>query len=399
MMGVTLYNTSMNRIKLAYTDDDLYNFSMSWAFQMFPDIKVRYRYINRMKDFRFPDGFDKVLQQQCEMCDDLVITPAEESYLGSKPWYPRTFLKTLHGIRLNHKDVTISQKDGLLDIAIEGYPYEVCFWECTLLPTITQMVNMDLATGQMKPMAPDWKDRIRRKADAFSTAGVNWVDFGTRRRYSTEVHQEVVRIMKEYTPYFRGTSNVFLAMTNGISAVGTYAHQWEQLCQAIFGPRMAAHMAMKLWAERYHGNLGTALSDTLTTEYFLKAFDSYFANLFTGCRQDSGNPFVFTDKFVAHYKSLGIDPSTKIIVFSDGLDTEKAIRLHEYCKGKIRCTMGIGTYLTNDVGYRPMNHVVKMSEVFFQGEWIPVVKLSDDVGKHTGDEDVIKHVIRELRLR
>jgi nicotinate phosphoribosyltransferase len=376
----------------------MYNFSMCWGFQMFPDIRVRYRYICRMKDFVFPTGFDKALVEQCEKCEDLSITPAEEAYLGNKPWYPRTFLKTLHGIRLNHQDVAIQLNNGHLGIQIEGYPYEVCFWECTLLPTITQMVNTDFRTGEMKPLALNWKDRIRRKAEAMAEAKVNWIDFGTRRRYSTSVHEEVVRIMKEYAPYFRGTSNVFLAMKYGINAAGTYAHQWEQLMQAIYGPRMAARMAMQHWGERYHGNLGTALSDTLTTDYFLKVFDSHFANLFTGVRQDSGDPFVFADKIIAHYKSLGIDPMTKIVVFSDSLDVEKAIKLHRYCEGKIRCTMGIGTHLTNDVGYRPMNHVIKMFEVFFNGEWIPVVKLSDDAGKHTGNEDTITHVMKELRI-
>lgn len=389
----------MERIKLAFTDDDMYNFSMAWAYQMFPDIKVRYRYICRMKDFSFAPNFDKHLMQQCEMCDDLKITPEEEAYLGSKPWYPRTFIKSLRGTKFNHKDVTIKQTNGKLDIQVEGYPDEVVFWECTLLPTITEMVNTNLETGIMKPINWDWKDRVRRKADALSAAHVHWIDFGTRRRFSTEVHKEVVKIMKEYDPYFRGTSNVFLAMANNTNSNGTYAHQWEQLCQAIYGPRMAAQMAMKHWEERYHGYLGTALSDTLTTEYFLKVFDTHYANLFSGIRQDSGDPFVFTDKLISHYKSLGIDPMTKIIVFSDGLDTDKAIRLNEYCKDKIRCTMGIGTYLTNDVGHRPMNHVIKMSEVFFQGEWIPVVKLSDDAGKNTGDPEVIQHVCRELRLR
>ena len=388
----------MDRIKLAYTDDDLYNFSMAWAFQMFPDIKVRYRYINRMKNFSFPDGFAKELENQCEQCDDLRITPAEENFLLSRPWYPRTFLKSLHGIKFNHKDVYIKQNGGALDIQIEGYPYEVCFWECTLLPTITQMVNTNFDTGLMNPMVSDWQDILRRKADALFDAKVNWIEFGTRRRACAYVQEEAIRIMKDYTPYFRGTSNVWFAMKYGIPAAGTYAHQWEQLMQAIYGPRMAAKMAMKHWEERYHGYLGTALSDTLTTDYFLKVFDTHFANLFTGVRQDSGDPFVFADKIIAHYKKLGIDPMTKIIIFSDSLNVEKAIRLNEYCKDRIRCTMGIGTNITADVGYAQMNHVIKMSEVFFNGEWVPVCKLSDDIGKYTGDEETIQHVKRELRI-
>lgn len=386
-------------IKMAFTDDDLYNFSMAWAYQNWSNVLVKYRYINRMPGFVFQPGFDKALTLQCEMCESHQLSREEEDFFGTMPWFPRTFIQSLRGVRLDHKAVSINMKNGVLDVEITGYPYEVVFWECTLLPIITQLVNMDWETGKMKKMVPDWKDRIRKKADALAKAEVNWIDFGTRRRYSTEVHNSVVEIHKEYIPYFRGTSNVFLAMKHKIRAAGTYAHQFEQLMQAIYGPRMAAYKAMEHWVTTYHGNLGTALSDTLTTEYFLRIFDTYFANLFQGIRQDSGNPFLFTDKIIAHYKKLGIEPMTKIIIFSDGLDIEKAIKLNKYCKDKIRCTMGIGTNLTADVGYPPMNHVIKMSEVFFQNEWIPVVKLSDDKGKHIGDEETIQHIVRELRIQ
>ena len=388
----------MKCIKMAFTDDDLYNFSMAWAYQKWPDILVRYRYKNRMKDFRFSPGIDKVVAKQCEMCEELTLSAQEEDFLSTMKWYPRTFLNSLRGTRFNHKAVSVWMKDDMLNIEITGYPYEVVFWECTLLPIITQLVNMNWVTGQMNEMAPDWKDRIRRKADELAAAKVNWIDFGTRRRYSTEVHNSVVEIMKDYAPYFRGTSNVYLAMLHNIRAAGTYAHQYEQFMQAIYGPRMASLKAMEHWVTTYHGNLGTALSDTLTTDYFLRVFDTYFANLFQGVRQDSGDPFVFADKMIDHYKKLGIDPMTKVIVFSDSLDVNKAIRLNKYCKDFIRCTMGIGTHLTADVGYQPMNHVIKMTDVFFQNEWIPVVKLSDDKGKHIGDEETIQHVMRELRI-
>jgi nicotinate phosphoribosyltransferase len=383
-------------LKRSFIDDDLYNFSMALAFQLFPDVKVRYKYINRMKGYKFAEGFDRILQEQCEMCEDLRFLPHEEKFFETMPWYPRTFINSLRGTRFDSKAVKISQKDGVLNIAIEGYPYEVCLWECTLLPTITEL---SYRYPTPKYAEDGWMDKIKQKADKLAAYKVNWADFGTRRRFSSCVHEHVVRIMSDYQPYFRGTSNVHFAEKYKVKAVGTYAHQWEQLMQAIYGPRMAAVMAMKHWQETYHGNLGTALSDTLTTNYFLKVFDSYYANLFQGVRQDSGDPYIFADKIIAHYKNLGINPMTKIIVFSDGLDVDKAIALNKYCEGKILCTFGIGTNLVSDVGHTPMNHVIKMSEVFVNGEWVPVVKLSDDLGKVTGDLEQVYHVMRELRIK
>src|SRR5690606_3733548 len=215
-----------------------------------------------------------------------------------------------------------------------------------------------------------------------------------------EVQDAVVEIMKEY-PGFRGTSNPYLARKHGVKAVGTYAHQLPMAMQALYGPKSADRMAMQHWTETYRGNLGIALSDTLTTTAFLNAFDSYYANLFTGVRHDSGDPIAFGERMIAHYEALGIDPTTKVIVFSDSLDVDTAIRIHKHFAGRIRTTMGIGTHLTADsamTGVRPLNHVIKLASIDFGTGPIGVVKLSDTAGKESGDPAMIAAVRHILGL-
>lgn len=190
---------------------------------------------------------------------------------------------------------------------------------------------------------------------------------------------------------FVGSSNVHLAMVNGVKPIGTHAHEWFMFHAAKYGFKVANSLGLEHWVDVYRGDLGIALSDTYTTDAFYNQFDKKFAKLFDGVRHDSGDPVEFAEKTINHYKKLGIDPTSKTIIFSDALNYDKVARIADYCRDKIGMSFGIGTNLTNDVGLVPMNIVVKMVEAFPEGdEWIPVVKLSDEKGKYTGDEKMIR---------
>ena len=151
---------------------------------------------------------------------------------------------------------------------------------------------------------------------------------------------------------------------------------------------------MEDWITVYDGDLGTVLTDTYTTDVFLRNFSKKHALLFTSLRQDSGDPFEFIDKAVARYKELRVNPLTKYIIFSDGLNTERAIEIRDACKGRIGCTFGIGTNLTNDTGsgFEPSNIVMKLwrCRMTAKEQWSNCVKLSDTTGKHTGEEREIE---------
>jgi len=173
--------------------------------------------------------------------------------------------------------------------------------------------------------------------------------------------------------------------------IGTHAHEWFMFHAARYGFKMANAIGLEHWVSVYRGDLGIALADTYTSTVFFKQFDKMFSKLFDGVRQDSGDAIAFADQTIAHYNQLGIDPKTKTIIFSDSLNYDRVARIAGYCQGKIGISFGIGTNLTNDVGPEPLNIVIKMTAAHPQDdEWTEVVKLSDDPGKYTGNEDTIQ---------
>lgn len=235
------------------------------------------------------------------------------------------------------------------------------------------------------------KEIAKEKIEKYRQLGVIIAEFGTRRRHSFHVQDLVVETLKTSgSGTFIGSSNVHLAHKHGVKPIGTHAHEWFMFHAARYGFKMANTLGLQHWVDVYRGDLGIALSDTYTTEVFLEQFDKMFAKLFDGVRQDSGDPVAFAEKMINHYKGKGIDPLSKSIIFSDALDYEKVARIADFCRNKIGMSFGIGTNFTNDVGLKPMNMVIKMTETQPEGDqWIPVVKLSDISGKYTGQEEMI----------
>jgi nicotinate phosphoribosyltransferase len=190
-----------------------------------------------------------------------------------------------------------------------------------------------------------------------------------------------------------------MAMLNQTKPIGTHAHEWFMFHAAKYGFKMANTVGLEHWVDVYRGDLGIALSDTYTTECFFNAFDKKFAKLFDGVRHDSGDPVTFAAKTIEHYRKLGIDPRSKTIIFSDALNYTKVERITNYCRDKIGMSFGIGTNLTNDVSLEPLNMVIKMTEALPENEpWIPVVKLSDEKGKYTGNPEMIQLAKQVLHL-
>ena len=244
-------------------------------------------------------------------------------------------------------------------------------------------------------------NKTLEKAETLKKLAVNFAEFGTRRRHSYRVQNLVMEALTQNkNSTFIGSSNVHFAMKYGVKPIGTHAHEWFMFHAAEYGFKMANELALEHWVDVYRGDLGVALSDTYTTDVFFQQFDKKFAKLFDGVRHDSGDPLEFADKTIAHYQRHGINPLFKYIIFSDGLNLEKVEEITNYCKGKIGVSFGIGTNLTNDVGLKPMNIVMKLIGVQAPNkEWIPTVKLSDEHGKYTGDPKMIELAKEFLRIK
>lgn len=376
-------------------DTDLYKLTMGQALMFkFPDVYVRYLFNDR-NNLIYPNDFDKALKEEIKKMSNLYLTQEEEFYLRSIPFLKNVYIDFLKGYRFNPAEVIVSQDNiGHLNIKIIGHCYKTIYWEVPLLAIISELYYK--MTNQKYPYTlQELNLRDYEKLAEMIRNNVNFSEFGTRRRASYENQDRLINLFvnksKELgNSRFVGTSNVHFAQKYNIKPIGTMAHEWIMCHGALYGYRMANKLAFDNWVDVYGGNLGIALSDTYTTDIFLKDFDMKFSKLFDGVRHDSGNPYEFTDKIINHYKKYNIDSLSKTIIFSNALDIKTSIKIKNYCKDKIKCSFGIGTHLTNDIGLNPMNIVIKLSDVFKNDEWVPAIKLSDDKGKHTGNKKEIE---------
>ena len=381
-------------------DNDFYKITMQNAVvKLFPSQIVKYEFINRGKH-HFPEGFADALRKTVNAMAELQLTKDEKKFLQNTcPYIDLPYLDFLEGYRYDPSEVHIEQIGNDLKVSVEGLWYRTILWEVPLLALISELHY------EMNHLERDSNETIIEKtldkAEQLNKLGVTFAEFGTRRRHSYKVHDIVVNALnKKENSTFIGSSNVHFAMKYGVKPIGTHAHEWFMFHAAEYGFKMANEIALEHWVDVYRGDLGVALSDTFTTEVFFRQFDKKFTKLFDGVRHDSGDPLEFADKTIAHYQNNGINPLYKYIIFSDGLNLEKVEEITNYCKGKIGISFGIGTNLTNDVGLKPMNIVMKLFGVQTTNkDWIPTVKLSDEHGKYTGDLKMIELAKEFLRIK
>lgn len=399
----------MHQIIRHFTDDDLYKFTMCCAvIENYPRTQVRYRFIDRDNTV-YPPGFADELLRQIALLENVVITDEEIAFMRRRCRYiPTWFYRFLKGFRYDRRWVHVSQDaKGHLSVEFEGCWSDTIMLEVKVLAIISELYYiMTGRTGRLDYGAS--YEKSYRKAQRLIAAGCMFSDFGTRRRASFDAQDTVVRAMKQCSDVmggpggFIGTSNVYFAMKYDLTPIGTMAHEFVCAIAGMYGPQMANYLAMKTWANTYRGALGTFLYDTYGWRIFSLNFSEDYANLFKGLRIDSGDNRTQLDLIIDKYRSLKIDPRTKQIVFSNGLDVDTAIELQRYAAGKCQPSFGIGTHFTNDFpGVKPMNIVIKLLAVKITESWpfyLETCKLSEDYGKYTGDSATVARFKAALHL-
>ncbi|MDH3318419.1 MAG: nicotinate phosphoribosyltransferase [Betaproteobacteria bacterium] len=363
-------------------DTDLYKFTMMQVvLHHFPGAQVEYRFKCRTEGVDLTPYLDEIGREVANLCQ-LRFRDDELAYLRGLRFMKSDFVDFLGLFQFNEKYIRIGRgaAPGEIDVTIHGPWLHTILYEIPVLAIVSEVYfrrtrpGADLGEGRRRLAA---KIDLVRKVEPALDFRIS--DFGTRRRFSLAWHEEVMRTLKSEVPqYFAGTSNVWLAMRFGVTPLGTLAHEYMQACQAL-GPRLrdAQVFAMDKWAQEYRGDLGIAISDTYGMDAFLRDFDLYFCKLFDGARHDSGDPFAWGEKMIAHYQQNRVDPHNKTLIFSDQLSFPLAIEIARRFHGRARTAFGIGTNLTNDLGFEPINIVIKMTECNGQ----PVAKVSDAPGK------------------
>ncbi len=390
------------RIFNHFTDNDLYAFTMCHASQGY-DNETEDILIIR-KSFKITDEYVRELKHQIQMFKDIVFTDDEANgMVEATPYLPRPFLEWLKTYRFDPNEVTVWAENNILKIKIKGLFYRTVFWETPLMAVISELFF------QMNGYVADkqYISRAEAKGRRLREIGARYSEFGTRRRFSYEVQKNVIAALIRTSKLLRdggvlvGTSNVHFALMYGITPTGTNGHKWVQLHAGLYGVRMANRMALKKWEEVYGTWLGTALTDTYTTDDFLKTFSRHDASLYESVRQDSGDPFEYIKKILNFYINVvKISPLSKTILFSDSLNIDTVEKIVKACLGKINCAFGIGTYLSNDIlGVEPLRIVIKQVAVWLKdGRRVGTCKLSDDPAKSSGEDDVVYHTQYEIGL-
>jgi nicotinate phosphoribosyltransferase len=388
------------RIVQNLLDTDFYKLTMMQAvLHNYPNAEVEWEFRCRNAEDLTP--YLAEIRYQIERLAELSMSADQLAFLERIPFIKPDFIRFLSLFRFNLRYVHSSIEDGQLCIRLRGPWLHVILYEIPLLAIVSEVRNRyryrEVVLEQASERLYQKLDWLKGEASAAELEGFQIADFGTRRRFSYRVQEEMVHILKRDFPgRFVGTSNVHLAREFDLKPIGTMAHEWLMAHQQL-GPRLidSQSAALDCWVREYRGLLGIALTDCITMDAFLADFDLYFAKLFDGLRHDSGDPLQWAEKAIAHYEKLGIDPKSKTLVFSDGLTLEKSLRLYRALCGRINVSFGIGTNLTCDIpGVEPMNIVIKMTACNGQ----PVAKISDAPGKTQCRDDnfvsYLKHVFR-----
>ena len=387
-------------------DTDLYKFTMMQVvLHQFPGAEVEYRFKCRNAANLAP--YVNEIREEIRGLCSLRFQDAELAYLKAMRFIKADFIDFLGIFKLNEKYLSVTAlPTGEIEVSIKGPWLHTILFEIPVLAIINEVY---FRNTQKQPDLQEGRARLTTKIAQLQADGLQALkiaDYGTRRRFGKAWHEEVLRTLStklgtgtiqdksaSVLGQFAGTSNVLFAMKLGLTPLGTMAHEYLQACQAL-GPRLrdSQVFAFESWAKEYRGDLGIALSDVYGMSAFLRDFDMYFCKLFDGARHDSGDPFQWGERMIAHYNKNRVDPKTKTLIFSDGLTVPRTIELYQQFKGRCQLAFGIGTNLTNDLGYEPLQIVIKMIRCNGQ----PVAKLSDTPSKNMCDDEKYLAYLRQV---
>ena len=390
----------MPAIITSLLDTDLYKFTMWQAMlHRHPQTQSQYEFVCRNTPaYPLTELLDEVNAELDHLCT-LRFTQADLDYLGSMRFIKSDFIDFLRIFQFQRAFINASADGEQLRIVARGPQVHVMGFEIFVLSIVNELYFRRFdATAALAQGRIHLARKIAQLQELASEVALahpfELFDFGVRRRYSGAWQREVVQAFaREAGEWFKGTSNVMLARDLGLVPIGTMAHEYLQTYQAL-GVRLRDFQkaALEDWVQEYRGDLGIALTDTVGMDAFLADFDLYFAKLFDGLRHDSGDPYVWGEKALAHYEKLRIDPHTKRLVFSDGLDLDTALALYQRFANRIQCGFGIGTRLTNDMGLTTINIVMKLTHANGQ----PVAKISDSPGKTLCNDETYLAYLRQV---
>lgn len=399
-----------NRPIQSFDDNDLYKFTMQQAvFSKYPDAEARYEFVVRSDESLEEDLV--AIRDEINALEKLALTDDQARHFQSMPFFSKAYISALRDFRFepqrNVRMSIVPDKKGRkqLKISVVGSWFKTILYEVMILAIVSEVRNRrlwgEIPHEQFRKTLFEKVEHLKSEIKRRNITNFQIAEMGTRRRFSSVTQRYCVEYLARSIPeFFVGTSNVMLARELGMKAIGTVAHEYTMAHQAFTNVKLSQRLALQVWDDVFDGRLGIALTDTIGSDAFLPDFTYKFANSFQGVRHDSGCPYTWGEKFIAHYESLGIDPMTKTLVFTDGLDFDKCLDLCEYFAGRINVSFGIGTFLSADMGkwegengklYKALSIVMKLVEMNGQ----PLAKISDEPEKAICESEIYLANLRE----
>ncbi|PKB24077.1 nicotinate phosphoribosyltransferase [Janthinobacterium sp. 64] len=384
-------------------ENDLYKFTMWQALlHSHPAAHAEYEFTCRNKpQYALSELADELNHQLDHLCT-LRFSEEELDYLRGLRFIKPDFVDFLSLFHLQRKFITVSTEGEHLRVHAVGPMVHTMPFEIFVLQIVNEIYFRRFDDAQLMEEGVTRLllkvDLIKKRVKELATNRPHpfeFFDFGLRRRFSAKMQDIVVSTLAHELPeHFKGTSNVHLARKYNLVPIGTHAHEWFGLFQAQATVRLRnfQRAALQAWVDEYRGDLGTALTDMIGMDAFLSDFDLYFAKLFDSLRHDSGDPVAWGEKALAHYAKLKIDANTKRLVFSDGLDVDRAFELYDHFVDRTMMGFGIGTNLTNDMGVPALSIVMKL--VGCNGQ--PVCKISDNPDKTSCSDPTFVAYLRQI---
>lgn len=372
---------------ISILDNDLYKYSVSWSYmKLYPEAEGTFSFCDR-NNTEFDFDIIEKLKIEFTKLSTLELRYTEKQWcIEHIKYIPKVYWEWLSGFKFDLDKILFwLDNKNHLHIQVTDNLYKVTLYEVPILAIVSELL---MKKQDNKINISSVIDKLDAKINIANKHNLKFSEFGTRRRASVTIHESIIQRLKEKCPInCVGTSNVYFAMKYNMLPVGTFPHEWIMFHGAIWGYQEANYLGMRDWVRTYDGNLGIFLMDTYTSKVGLRNMSLKFAKLFDGVRCDSGDEYKIGNEVIKRYQELGIDPTTKTIIFSNALDFNKYLDIYNYFANRIRISAGIGTNLTNDCGLKPANIVMKLSRcrINQNQEWRNCIKISDDLEKHLGD--------------
>lgn len=175
-------------------EQDLYCFSVSHFFsRKFPDSIGELVFFDR-NNTEYTEEFVEEFKRNLYTIKNLKLLPEEFEWVKNRIKYiPEFYWEWLRQWRFDPEKVNISlDEKHHLKISVIDKMYRMALYEIPILATLSEMMHKEDKVDMSEVLG-----KLEKKIELSNREKLWFCEFGLRRRYSFNVHEEVIRMLKE----------------------------------------------------------------------------------------------------------------------------------------------------------------------------------------------------------